>query len=530
MTRRAGAIEYRRLRAPREDGGRLLQPTAEQLLADSSVASRSLEFAGHDLGGVPLGDVARRARTDLVDAAKRYIAEDAHCALDAIDANRPLILTGHQPGLFHPGVWFKNFVTAHFAEQLGGHAVNLLIDNDLARDVTVRVPIGTVADPQLNGIPFDQAVDVLPLEERRIVDGDTFKSFPERVVAAMAPWGWDPVVESIWPSAIAASQSRETLGECLAAARRQLERTWGIHNLEVPLSTVCEQPPFCRFLVHLLTRLPEFHQIYNDSLTLYRRVNRVRSKTHPVPALQSANDWCEAPFWIWTATSRQRRPLYVRSSGDQLELSDRDRFQTTLTVPSSNELDTAIGQILGATGTYKLRPRALTTTMFARLFLGDLFVHGLGGAKYDQLTDSIIERFFGFPAPPFAVATASLLLPVTRGPSSCEELPKLRQQLRALHFQPERFVIRTAGTDRWLDEKANWIRREAKSKDALQRHQGIERANEALRQFVRDRRTELLAEQHRLTISCRNERIWNSREFSFCLFPEQTLRRRLLDF
>ena len=35
----------------------------------------------------------------------------------------------------------------------------------------------------------------------------------------------------------------------------------------------------------------------------------------------------------------------------------------------------------------KLRTRALTTTLFARLVLSDMFLHGIGGAKYDQVTD-----------------------------------------------------------------------------------------------------------------------------------------------
>ena len=47
---------------------------------------------------------------------------------------------------------------------------------------------------------------------------------------------------------------------------------------------------------------------------------------------------------------------------------------------------------------FKIRTRALTTTMFARLFLADLFIHGIGGGIYDELTDRIIERYYGFPA------------------------------------------------------------------------------------------------------------------------------------
>ena len=34
----------------------------------------------------------------------------------------------------------------------------------------------------------------------------------------------------------------------------------------------------------------------------------------------------------------------------------------------------------------KIRPRAILTTLYSRLFLSDLFIHGIGGAKYDAWT------------------------------------------------------------------------------------------------------------------------------------------------
>ena len=49
----------------------------------------------------------------------------------------------------------------------------------------------------------------------------------------------------------------------------------------------------------------------------------------------------------------------------------------------------------------RLRPRALITTMFARLVLSDIFIHGIGGAKYDQVTDAIVRRFFAVEPPEY---------------------------------------------------------------------------------------------------------------------------------
>ena len=58
----------------------------------------------------------------------------------------------------------------------------------------------------------------------------------------------------------------------------------------------------------------------------------------------------------------------------------------------------------------RLRTRALTTTLFSRFLLGDLFIHGIGGAKYDELGDEIARRFFGIEPPGFLTVSMTLWL------------------------------------------------------------------------------------------------------------------------
>src|SRR5262249_59914982 len=52
----------------------------------------------------------------------------------------PLVVTGHQPELFHPGVWVKNFATSALARAHGGLGLNLIVDNDLPKSSAIRVP------------------------------------------------------------------------------------------------------------------------------------------------------------------------------------------------------------------------------------------------------------------------------------------------------------------------------------------------------------------------------------------------------
>ena len=53
-------------------------------------------------------------------------------------------------------------------------------------------------------------------------------------------------------------------------ARREIEASWGVHNLEVPLSEVCETDGFYWFVSHLLAQLPRYSQVHNEALSEYR--------------------------------------------------------------------------------------------------------------------------------------------------------------------------------------------------------------------------------------------------------------------
>ena len=142
----------------------------------------------------------------------------------------------------------------------------------------------------------------------------------------------------------------------------------------------------------------------------------------------------------------------------------------------------------------RIRPRALLTTMFARLLLGDLFFHGIGGAKYDQLTDAIVQEFFGFRPPAFAVLTATWKLPVAAPEHAAGQLREIKRLLRDLHFNPQRYVPLDERTQPLIAEKQRWIDNDAPD-ERRQRHSAIERLNAALQPFTAARAQRLL-EQH----------------------------------
>jgi hypothetical protein len=325
------------------------------------------------------------------------------------------------------------------------------------------------------------------------------------------------------------------LGECLAQARHQLEGQWGQNTLELPQSHVCNLEAFHWFTAHLLANLPRFWEIYNGAIAEYRRANHIRSHSHPVPELAIDGEWLEAPFWIWTADKPDRRRLFVREHNDQLELTDRGSIQLTLSITSDSEAYRAVDQLAEiARSGIKLRTRALGTTLLARLLLGDVFLHGIGGAKYDQLTDLLISRFFGIQPAEFFAVSATLHLPVQREAISGASGGDASERLRELEFHPERFIDpavsngQAARIEDLVAEKRRWIETAATPDNARERCYEIRRINQALQNWLNNQRSELIASRAERSKRLRAEAILSSREYAFCLYPEENLRELMV--
>jgi hypothetical protein len=519
------ASEYGSLRAPAGDGQSLIDPPLDCLLEVVAQNRELLASVEYDVQGCSLAELSAGARRGLIELAifhtRQYREVPSRWKNTADLADAPYVLSGHQPELFHPGVWFKNFVLGALARQVSGVGIHLLIDSDMCRSVAMRVPTGTTEQPHIATAAYDAPAAEMPYEERTILDAAAFSNFAKRAAALIRPLVPNPLMTELWPLVLERNPSQQNLGLRLSQGRHALEETWRNETLELPQSAVCQLPEFARFVAHVLAHLPRFWSAYNDALARYRRVHRLRNRAQPVPDLFESGGWLEAPFWIWSADDPRRRPLFARQSGDELAITDRQ--STTLSLPLSADRDAAAAaaQLLDLSSRgIKLRTRALTTTLFARLVLSDLFLHGIGGAKYDQVTDEIIRTFFGVTGPAFATVSATLRLPVVAPARDAISLQQWRQQLRELRFHPERFVESNGAAD-LVAAKRRWVETPKSPQNAAQRHAAIVAANQALQPLVAPLREQLEQQCNEAQHRKRAEAILQSREYSFCLYPRR---------
>ena len=508
-------LAYVRLRAPQQHATALDVPTPIDVdeLFSNNVALRS---------GYPkaTADFAAVARKNVFDAAVQYTRQylpEIDPWLPQLSTDR-VVMAGHQPTLFHPGVWYKNFRLDALAERFDAMPINLVVDNDLLATPAIGCP------QQENGrrasiaaLKIDSPTVTLPHENRGILDRTLFDAFGRHAAEAIAPVVADPLVNQLWPETLAAREmlGDRSLGQVLAAGRHRLEWRLGLRTLEVPNSHVAGTSAFGSFAGRVFIDIANFQEVYNSVLLRYRKEHGIRSSAHPVPELTRARQWWESPFWVWSNNDPQRRALFVKVDGGSFHLSDLNQFQQSIDIdefPQWWSDNVSCRRVC-------ISPRALTTTMFNRLLVSDLFIHGIGGAKYDQLTDQIINDFFGVRPPSYLTSTATFSLPVSAPRVTKKDISDQRQLLREYKFHPEVYSVPSSKTVALKEQKREAIKSLRNGGVKKLAHDRIAAINQQLALSLGQQTAGAESKIEQMKSQLRDSQVLHSREYSFALHP-----------
>lgn len=474
------------------------------------------------LNGVKLEEIRRVGRSEIIELANRYTQK----YLDAEFSDRShehLILAGHQPELFHCGVWYKNFVLSELGSHFNCVAVNLIVDNDICKSASIRYPHVSDQRVAIGSIPLVEPGEELPYESRVIGDWEFFLQFQNRAQQAIQSLVDSPIVNRLWPNVVRcarvlAGDQQPRLGQSLAAGRHCLENEVGLRTLEVPISWMAESRTFTMFVESILLDLPRFRNIHNDSLLKFRKTNHIRSRSHPVPELEVLDGWNESPFWVWGPNGPSRRRLFSRRRGDQVLLSDLSGWETGISTGSFAK------QFRQLASGVAIRPRALTTTMFSRLMISDLFLHGIGGAKYDQLTDVIAQRFFSIQLPRYLTLSATMKLPTDIPVVRRNDVVRIDQFIRKVKYHPESLITNPCGDAvDLIEKKRDWTVGSHLGQRSSEKHQAIRKINQQLQNYLDTDIATLTAKRNELYKRIPAGEVLDSREYSYCLFPDSLI-------
>jgi hypothetical protein len=499
---------------------------AELALANARVAA-TWDF---EVGGWSVRAMRQATRRALLESAVGFTSRLGIEAAPLSSDPGPVVVTGHQPDLYHSGVWVKDFALQRVVRETGGTGVDIVVDTDGFDWVGIKAPClepGVTRCRQYLAVGTrDSCYACAPVPSPEHIE-DFCASASEMLLTLPAP----AIVRhfSAFCDALrAASPTSRSLAELITGARRRFEG--GITDyLELPVTAVARTEPFRRFALDIVVDAERFAHSHNTELHDYRTLNRVRSAAHPFPDLEITGPRVEVPFWL--VGPEGRFPAYVEEVEGGVELRGQDGPVAVLSRDVENSLSVLEGLEV------VLAPRAVTLTLFARTFLADLFIHGIGGDRYDRVTDGLAERWWGIELPPYAVASLTMYLPLGAVMVTDEDIAAVDRRLHRLAHNPDEALgdvtFDTVGERRIalaLAEKKHALVAQISAPDADRKSLGgqIREVNDELAILVEPLAAELRERRERLLSQQRHAEIVTDRTYPFCLWDPSEVADKVL--
>ena len=504
----------------------------------------------------PFREVRENCRKEIIQRALKFSKKyDPDIEEKTNPACQYIIQTGHQPVFFHPGIWIKNIflnqlLKSHLLDKSLG--LNIILDNDICKDLNLSLPAlslnGNLTVEEISFLPSTFTPN-LPFEEYPCPSLEVITKFTRGVIRRLKPLelenkdiinNFKNFSRCLENSSRFCSQNykRANLGEFLGLARQLYEKEIEPTYLEIPFSQICDSDEFLSFFLEIIKNIKSFSEIYNKKLDEYRKLFKIRNRAHPSPNLMIKENLTEIPFWIWKEGD-ERTKIFILKEEEKNYLYNASYGKIFLIEKDGLKSLFSLKTILKQRG-LKIRPKALLLTLFNRLFISDLFIHGLGGSKYDLVTDEIIREFFKVEPPHFLVVSCTLYLNFKSSPGTSDsKISALKKKIRDLEFNPERYVNELSLTKKekiqigeLTEKKTELIKKIKEIPSPVEKRkfsEKIKAINNFIVEKVKPLKCELSKKLEDEEEKIKQSKVYTFREFPYCFFSAKELRN-LLNF
>ncbi len=504
----------------------------------------------------PFGEMRENSRKEVIRRALKFSKKfDPDIEEKINPAYQYIIQTGHQPVFFHPGIWIKNIflnelLKSPLVEKSLG--LNIILDNDICKDLNLSLPAlsssGNLIVEEINFLS-STLTPSLPFEEYPCPSLELITKFTREVIRRLKPLesenkdilnNFKNFARCLENSCCFCSQSdkESNLGEFLSLTRRFYEQEIEPAYLEIPFSQICDSDEFLSFFLEIIKNIESFSEIYNKKLDEYRKLFKIRNRAHPSPNLMIKEKLIEIPFWIWREGD-QRRKIFIINEEEKNYLYN-DSYGKIFHIENDGLKSLFSLKTLLKEQGLKIRPKALLLTLYNRLFISDLFIHGLGGAKYDLVTDEIIREFFKVEPPHFLVVSCTLHLNFKSSPGASDfKISTLKQEIRDLEFNPQRYIDELPLPKKeknqigeLTEKKTELIKKIQETLSPIEKRkisEEIKTINNFMEEKVRPIIYELNKKIEKEEEKIKQSKVYAFREFPYCFFSAKTLRN-LLNF
>ncbi|MEX0887719.1 MAG: hypothetical protein WD009_14910 [Phycisphaeraceae bacterium] len=331
--------------------------------------------------------------------------------------DRPIIGTGHQAWLWHPGILAKDLAMVAAAERYGAEALHLVVDQDAHEAVTLTLP--RQAGDRLDAVALRLAHSThaeVPTGFQPPVDA-------ERVLDQLRAAGDAPGLAAL-AAAFSDGPAARTLAEQLTAVLLRLMRPY---TGPVPVLFTSDLPRLAGYRELVAAMLRDARrcvQAYNEAVAAVPEAGLTPLAVEP--------DRVELPLWA-AGWQRPRRRVFA-DLADSTPIFTDEQGEPLAPPPDAN----ADNRNSESTA---LLPRALLLTAFMRSRCCDLFIHGTGGGLYDRATDRWWQTWRHEALAPAVVVSADVHLPPFDVPlATVQDVARARWRMHHAPYNVDRLL------------------------------------------------------------------------------------------
>lgn len=339
----------------------------------------------------PEYDKRRTLRSAMLAAAEEYdrevdrIAKEAGLSFkrDVSRKDDSIVMSGHQPEIFHSGLFHKVRRLSDCVRDFPATGIQIIIDTDEGE-------AGRIIFPRKDNFGLRYEIVSLSSSEGLYLR----QKLADRNVIVEA---WRKIIEGLESSgsefsSTSANRARDiytSLGGVSVSAANSIVRSHFEDRkyLELPLSRLFSLPAVAEELDKIISHPLNLVSSYNSTLDSYRKEHKIENPANPFPNLDVTDGKVELPVWAIDQSLETRQKVYIEFE------------ENSFSVVIANQVEWK-GDLSGLqSGWAAIRskflfvPRGALITLFLRYLFSDLFIHGLGGARYDKFTDLLAKNY-----------------------------------------------------------------------------------------------------------------------------------------
>ncbi len=307
------------------------------------------------------GDWPAHPRADLDDDAARFRHELG------LPTDRPVIMSGHQAAIWHPGILAKLIALQAYVAKTNAAAAWVVVDHDENEPLTIHAP---------------------SMDERGRLARSTFappKSNGHVPACRQAAWDVREAFElpvGVRPPAAGIEPGLRAINAALASHRAAANAADQAMSAAIELARPVLSP----------ARVQTFNAALLAETTLFRSLV-VRMQSDPVACI-SARNAAVAQF----------------PDAGIAPLADNELPLWSIAAAPGSPRVRVFAEDLASLPGESLAPRALLLTGLLRMAGCELFIHGIGGEKYDRITERWLHAWLGRSLAQTTMVTATLRL------------------------------------------------------------------------------------------------------------------------